>query len=161
MEIPGQAPRRLKNPSARVDVRLPSKPTADLWSDLKWSSGRLTETRNKNLPLEVKEAPKRPGLYRMTWDGETDWSLVLKSLLVKSSLRVADRQLEFDDLPPPVLLTIGKTTNIHKRLREHFGTNPNNNRVVKRLGDLIPKPIYPACTVAKRRKSRRGGTIRD
>jgi hypothetical protein len=127
-----------------VMAKLPEKPVAELWSTLTWTSAQLVRTKNKNLPLAIKEAPKQAGLYRMTWKGAEDWTLVLKTLHVKATLKVADRILEFAERVPPILLTLGKTTDIHGRIAQHFGTNPNNNRVISRLGQLLPKPAYDA-----------------
>jgi hypothetical protein len=79
----------------------------------------------------------------MYWTDEDSWKTVRKSFSVKSTLKVEDRELEFKNLSPPVLLTIGKTTNLYERVRQHFGTNPNNNRIIRRLGHLlVPKPVY-------------------
>ena len=90
-------------------AKLPQAPIGDLWSALKWQSGDLVRVANKNQPLTVKESPKAPGLYRITWVGVEGWANVLKFIEVKSTLKVADRLLEFENLKPPVLLTIGKT----------------------------------------------------
>jgi hypothetical protein len=128
-------------------AKLPQKPVSELWSTLTWSSALLARTKISNQPLVIKEAPKNAGLYRMTWEGADDWALVLKSLHVKATLKVPDRILEFENRVPPVLLTIGKTTNIHSRIAQHFGTNTNNNRVIKRLGQLLPQPAYDGLIV--------------
>jgi len=89
------------------------------------------------MPIAAATAPRVPGLYRMTWTGAS-WSQATNSLPVKASKRVADRQLDLHGMQPPILLTIGRSTNIHKRIRQHFGSNPNNNRVLYRLGLLFP-----------------------
>jgi hypothetical protein len=128
---------------ARFMAQFPKQPTASLWSGLQWTRSDLVKTKTKNQPLAAKEAPSTPGLYRMTWIGTEGWDSVRKTMCVKSTLKVADRTLEFEELRPPVLLTIGKSTDIRERIGQHFGTNPNNNRVISGLGHLLlPKPVY-------------------
>ena len=117
---------------------LPITTTAAAWAALKWERGQLDRTNSRLMPLGVMRSPRTPGIYRMTWTGTADWAKLDKHLLVKASKRIADRRLDFSDRTPPVLLTIGRSTNIHKRIRQHFGSNLHNNRMLSRLGQLLP-----------------------
>ena len=117
---------------------LPTQPVAAAWAGLQWQSGVYERTASITKPLAVRAAPVVAGLYRMTWTGAADWSRLEKVLPVKASLKVPDRVLDFSDRTPPVLLTIGRTTNIHNRLRQHFGTNRHSNRVLARFGLILP-----------------------
>ena len=121
-------------------ANLPQSQTADLWRVLEWRQGRLAETRSNANPVEVANAPASSGLYQMTWDGDgaQDWAMLNKTRPVSASVRVPDRQLDFSDRERPVLLTLGRTTNIYKRIRQHFGNNRHNSRVLSRLGQILP-----------------------
>ncbi len=110
---------------------------ASLWNSLEWASGRLVLKARKGEPLEVSEAPKVAGLYRVTWDGLDDWNRLPSHIMVMASRRITDSRLSIQHLQPPVLLTIGRTTEIYGRIREHLGTNENNNRLFTRLKRLL------------------------
>lgn len=89
--------------------------------------------------MELTEAPHCPGIYRLTWEAATDdWRLLQKTVSIRASARVSDPTLDFGEMIPPILLTIGRATDVHIRFRQHFGTNPHNNRVIKRLSSLMP-----------------------
>ena len=111
--------------------------TPGLWAALKWSSGHLSRTNRLIQPLEVTESPRAPGIYRFTWDG-AEWHVLQKTFTVRSSRKVVDPTVDFSDMMPPVVLTIGRATDMHARIRQHFGTNLNNNRVIKRLSGIMP-----------------------
>ena len=110
---------------------------AAAWIGLKWTAERLVQKPRKGEPLEVKNAPKAPGLYRITWDGVDDWVGLPEHVDVKASRRIADPRLSIQGLQPPVLLTIGRTTNLRKRIRQHFGSNDNSNRLFMRMARLL------------------------
>ena len=111
---------------------------ATMWKGLEWASGRLVLKRRKGEPLEAEHAPTKPGLYRMTWDGVDDWKGLAAHITVLASRKIADPRLNIQQLQPPVLLTIGRTTDIYGRIREHLGTNENNNRFFMRLKRMLP-----------------------
>lgn len=72
-------------------------------------------------PLDIKEVPQRAGLYRMTWIGQERWDLLSAGIRqVGASRRVDDPQLQFDELRPPVLLTVGWALQIRKRLSQQY-----------------------------------------
>lgn len=119
-------------------AKLPTTPVATTWATLKWQRDVYERTNSITKPLAVRAAPAEAGLYRMTWTGITDWELLAKVLPVKASLQVPDRVIDFADRTPPVLLTIGRTTNIYNRLRQHFSTNRHSNRVLARFGLILP-----------------------
>jgi hypothetical protein len=73
----------------------------------------------------------------MRWTGP-GWLILQKFRRVKASKRIHDPSLDFSDLLPPVVLTIGRSCNLFDRLRQHFSDNPNNNRVWKRLVEIAP-----------------------
>jgi len=108
------------------------------WKGLEWSSGRLVLKDRKCEPLEAERAPKEPGLYGITWDGVDDWKSLPPHITVKASRKIADPILSIQQLQPPVLLTIGRTTDLYGRIREHLGTNTNNNRLFMRLKLILP-----------------------
>lgn len=108
------------------------------WQALKWNSSELHRATSGNQPLDIPHAPNLPGLYRMIWHGVDDWNLLPKQICVKASVNVQTPVLDYSSLTPPVVLTIGRTTKIRNRIRQHFGTNPNNNRVLMRLRLLLP-----------------------
>jgi len=111
---------------------------ATMWKGLEWASGRLVLKRRKGEPLEAEHAPTKPGLYQMTWDGVDDWKGLPAHITVLASRKIADPRLNIQQLQPPVLLTIGRTTDIYGRIREHLGTNENNNRLFMRLKRMLP-----------------------
>jgi hypothetical protein len=120
-------------------VTLPTTPIAEFWASLNWSSGALVATNSRVKPLAIASAPRLPGIYRMTWLGAEDWVRLAKVIEVKASVKVMDARLDFSSRMPPVLMTVGRTTNIYERLRQHFSTNPHNNRVLSRLRKLLPE----------------------
>ncbi|HEV3383999.1 MAG TPA: hypothetical protein VG097_04250 [Gemmata sp.] len=122
-------------------ARLPYQETTAAWAALQWATGKLVSTNSRTKPLTVIEAPRVPGLYRMTWTGLDDWANIERTLVVKASVKVDDPKLDFSDRTPPVLLTIGRTTNIYNRLRQHFSTNRHSNRVLSRLRQLSALPL--------------------
>jgi hypothetical protein len=108
---------------------------AAIWEGLEWTSGRLVLKQRKGEPLEAEHAPKKPGLYRITWDG--DWKGLPAQITVMASRKIADPLLHIEQLQPPVLLTIGRTTDIYGRIRQHLGTNENSNRLFMRLKRML------------------------
>jgi hypothetical protein len=115
-----------------------SEGIAKAWSDLRWTSGRLVRTRSKTQPLAVAEAPHYAGLYRMTWLGVDSWRKVTTTLRVKASNKIGDPYICLSDLTPPIVLTIGRATDVRKRIRQHFGCNHRNNRMLTRLRQILP-----------------------
>jgi hypothetical protein len=71
----------------------------------------------------------------MVWRGER-WTELAQSRHVKASSQVTNPVLSLEGVTPPVDLTIGRSCNVYRRLRQHFGTNANNNRVWARLREL-------------------------
>lgn len=110
---------------------------AAMWFGLEWTSCRLVMKDRNGEPLEAERAPKKPGLYRITWDGLNDWSALPAQITVKASRKIADPHLDIRQLQPPVLLTIGRTTDVYGRIRQHLGRNENSNRVFMRLKRML------------------------
>jgi hypothetical protein len=108
------------------------------WQALQWSSAELRRTTSVNQPLDIPNAPYLPGLYRMIWHGLDDWQKLPKQISVKASVKVQNPVLSYSTITPPIVLTIGRTTSIRKRIRQHFGTNRNNNRALMRIRNLCP-----------------------
>lgn len=111
---------------------------AAMWAALEWISDRLVFKDRKGEPLEAEHAPKKPGLYRITWDGVDDWKGVPASITVMASRKITDPLLNIQQLDPPVVLTIGRTTDIYARIRQHFGINEKSNRLFMRLKRMLP-----------------------
>jgi hypothetical protein len=108
------------------------------WDDLQWSSSPFVRAASINRPLDIPQSPNAPGLYMMTWLGVDGWRLLPKHITVKATVKVQTPILDFSSLNPPLVLTIGRTTAIRKRIRQHFGTNQNNNRALMRFRQLLP-----------------------
>ena len=108
------------------------------WQFLQWRTSELRRANSGNLPFDIPDAPNHPGLYRMIWHGVDDWKMLPKQMAVKASVKVQTPVLDYSSLTPPVVLTVGRTTRIRRRIRQHFGTNPNNNRALMRLRQLLP-----------------------
>jgi hypothetical protein len=117
---------------------LPARETAGLREALVWQTGRLEATNARGEPLCVRNAHRGPGLYRMTWREAETWARAQKERLARATPQIEDPRLNLEALLVPVTLTIGRSTNIYYRIRQHFGTNRNNNRVLLRLQELFP-----------------------
>jgi len=117
---------------------LPLDPTPALWHALQWQVGALVRTQRAQEPLEVEGAPRAAGIYKITWLNADTWGAVLHSRPVAAAAAIEDPVLHFDGLLPPVLLSVGRATNLYARLRQHFGNNPNNNRLLARLASVLP-----------------------
>ncbi len=118
--------------------KLPYAPAHKLWNNLKWRvvSPQMTEGRIK--PLAFPEAPTTAGLYRVTLIDQDWWKdRSGKILSVKATRRIDDAHLDSGLWRVPVLLTIGKTADLRTRLRQHFGSNDKNNRLLTRLRSLF------------------------
>lgn len=107
------------------------------WVGLEWTAERLVLKSRKSEPLEAENAPESPGLYRVTWDSVADWASLPEHVDVTASRTIADPRLSIPGLQPPVLLTIGRTTNLRKRIRQYFGGNDNSNRLFMRMARLL------------------------
>jgi hypothetical protein len=99
------------------------------WSALQWKQGSIKESDS---------LPSCAGLYRISWASASAWNGVRTKRLVKAAKSLGDQWLDFSDRKPPVVLTIGRTLNIKKRIGQHFGTNPHNNRVIRRMAEILP-----------------------
>ncbi len=108
------------------------------WDELKWGSGRLVSVSRKVEPLEVPGIHPIPGLYRITWVGIEDWPLFPKMIRVEASPDIFDPVLKLEGVMPPALLTLGRAKDVYARIRQHFGTNENNNRLLKAMRKLFP-----------------------
>jgi hypothetical protein len=108
------------------------------WNDLRWESAPLERAASTSQPLDIPQSPKTAGVYKMTWHDIDCWKQLPKQITVKASVRVQTPVLDISSLDPPVVLTIGRTTSIRSRIRQHFGTNRNNNRALMRIRQLIP-----------------------
>ena len=108
------------------------------WAKLEWTVSQLLRTESSNQPLDIPDAPNAAGLYKMTWHGTEGWRTVRKEITVKATVRVQTPILDYSSLRPPLVLTVGRTTAIRKRIRQHFGTNPHNNRALVRFRQLLP-----------------------
>jgi hypothetical protein len=117
-------------------AELPPVGTPKLWEALRWTEARITRTGSQVQPLVVEGAPRAPGLYRMSWVGP-DWARLGRVREVQASSKVADPILDLSSMTAPVELTVGRSLNLYERLRQHFGTNSNNNRVWSRLRALF------------------------
>jgi len=87
----------------------------------------------------------------VTWEGVEDWSKLPRQVSVMASARISDAFISIERIQPPVLLTIGRTTEIHGRIREHLGTNSNNNRLFMRLKRLFSELPDDAVRVVAQR----------
>lgn len=119
--------------------RIPTDTTSHAWSQLLWTRGGLSRTRSRHRPLEAAEAPKAPGIYQMWWEDAETWEQLPKKLTVRASPRIGDPVLTFSGLQMPIALTIGRSVNIYERIRQHLGSNRNNNRVLRRMLLLEPR----------------------
>lgn len=108
------------------------------WDDLQWASSPIVRATSINQPFDIPQSPNTPGLYMMTWHGVDGWRQLPKQITVKATVKVQTPILDFASLTPPFVLTIGRTTAIRKRIRQHFGTNRNNNRALMRFRQLLP-----------------------
>ena len=117
-------------------IRLPD--VCPDWSQLQWTESQLVRANSRNQPFDVVDAPQESGLYRMTWTHVANWGLANKEIAVKASVRVQNAGLDFNSMTPPIVMTIGRTTAIRKRVRQHFGSNQNNNRALMRFSLLRP-----------------------
>lgn len=117
-------------------ARLPDRDTMMLWSELCWHRDRLVETGSKTGPVCAEHAPSKAGLYRVTWTG--NWPSLPETYRAQATRRISDPTVALTDLRPPVRLSIGRTTDIRKRIRQHFGSNENNNRMLQRLRQICP-----------------------
>ena len=111
----------------------PTIETADLWQRLNWRMIPLTPGKATTRPLIVSDCPDGPGLYRMYLNDPEWWARASDSIPIKASGKIRDRLMEKRYWHVPVLLTVGRTTSLCTRLEQHFGCNPNNNRIMKRL----------------------------
>jgi len=117
---------------------MPVNPTPALWDALQWQNDALVLTARIQEPLEAPTAPRRAGIYKITWTNAESWAAIQHNRPVAAAAAIEDPVLHFDDLEPPVLLSVGKATNLYLRLRQNFGNNPNNNRILRRLAAVLP-----------------------
>jgi hypothetical protein len=111
---------------------------AAMWDALRWGSGSLVRVNREIDPLEAPRTHPIPGLYKMAWVGVDYWPSMPKVIGVEACDQIPDPRLLIEHLEPPVLLTIGRTTSVYDRIRQHFSTNDNCNRVFKRLYRWLP-----------------------
>ncbi len=119
-------------------TNLPTVDVATLWNSLEWVRGGLQRTRSVTCPLCVTEAPKAAGLYRVAWILDEGWERLSKVFHARATKRIVDPSVGFAALQPPIVLSIGRTTNIFSRIRQHFGNNRNSNRILSRLRQISP-----------------------
>jgi len=119
-------------------ANLPNVSVKVLWDQLSWGQTELCKTQSRNSPLEGEDLPRAAGLYKISWVDDSTWNQVEKSFHVQGAKCIEDVTIHFSERLTPCVLTIGKTTNLHERIRQHFGTNKNNNRMLKRLHLVMP-----------------------
>ena len=117
---------------------LPTRPISDIWQTLAWETGAIVEACSKNRPLAVQGAPGRAGIYRISWVGAEAWASAQHVYLSRGSSKIPDLRIDVNPRVPPLVLSIGRTTDLRKRLRQHFGDNENNNRILGRMRGLLP-----------------------
>ena len=116
---------------------LPVNPTPELWGALQWQDEDLVLTARIQEPLEAPTAPRAAGIYKITWTNAETWAAIQHNRPVGAAAAIEDPVLYFDDLHPPVILSVGKATNLYTRLRQDFGNSPNNNRLLRRLATVL------------------------
>jgi hypothetical protein len=122
-----------------VTGRLPFPPACELWENLSWRTVELSVRDRITSPVVFPLAPAEAGIYRVTLVDDSFWSSrVNEKISVRATRRVLDPELATSGWKAPVVLSIGKTTNLSKRLAQHLGNNPNNNRLLRRLRQLAP-----------------------
>lgn len=110
------------------------------WEALNWQKVTLTKTRSGGRPFRVADAPRGPGVYRITWVGP-EWS-VLTGEVHQSVAGCPDRAgIRLQDLRPPVLLMVGMATRLPSRLSAQMGTNPEVNTLFLRLRSSVPEDV--------------------
>ena len=117
---------------------LPSTSITELWSNLNWTNIAPREEPGLQFPFTKINIPAVPGLYRLTWHNTDEWPQTIKSIRVKATPLIVDPVLTFADSQPPVVLSIGRTTNLKNRLSQHFSKNKNSNRFLKRMRQILP-----------------------
>ena len=88
------------------------------WNNLDWSQIN-----------ELESVPNKPGIYR----------LILKiERQIPDDYKVCskDDATITGNLPAGIILSVGKTKTLRKRIKQHFGDNKYNNRLRKRLGNI-------------------------
>lgn len=119
---------------------LPHPETSTLWQNLEWRTVVPTIRDQKTSPVIFEDAPKAAGLYRVTVHCSDFWSAQkADSVAVSATKSIEDPSLIPGRWDPPVVLTIGKTTQLHQRLAQHLGNNKHNNRLLRRLRHLFPR----------------------
>lgn len=111
----------------------PTTPTQELWHALEWHKIRIQAHTAKNRPIIAINCPKVAGLYSVSLTDGNWWQEAHNEIVIKASKTILDNVIEKRYWNIPVLLTIGRTTNLSKRIEQHFGRNSNNNRLLKRL----------------------------
>jgi hypothetical protein len=106
------------------------------WHALTWQQDNLMATQSQIQPLCAQNAPTKPGLYRFTWIG--GWHELALIHKVRATKRIENPTVDLSGLTPPVCLSVGRTTNLRKRIRQHFGNNKNSNRLFQRLRQIVP-----------------------
>lgn len=117
-------------------AKLSEEATADLWRLLSWNSARL-ELTAKGYAC-VRGLPDSPGLYKVWWTDPETWPMLSKNRRVGATKTIQDPLLVFDDLMPPLVLSVGRSTKLKSRFESHLGRNPKSNRLLKRLTELLP-----------------------
>jgi hypothetical protein len=115
---------------------IPAIDTPRLWSELAWHTDQLVKTNSEREPLCAKDAPAAAGLCRAKWTGA--WLDFASTFRAQASRKITDTTIDIAGLLPPVCLSIGRSTDIRRRIRQHFGTNANNNRKLRRLREIAP-----------------------
>jgi hypothetical protein len=96
------------------------------WNKIDWREADLNQ---------LSSVTATPGLYRVKL------SHVPKNIkckyIIPACKRLGDLAIVLSDIAEGNWLSIGKTTNIRKRLMQHLGNNPNNNRLTRCFGKLI------------------------
>jgi hypothetical protein len=125
-------------PEERTTALLPRQQVAELWDGLTWHAAKLKIAQSKNRPFIPEGTPAASGLYRITWINDQTWRGVSKTFTARGAKAIANLSVSFSNRSVPCVMTIGRTTNLRKRLRDHFGSNPNNNRFLTRLRQVMP-----------------------
>lgn|GEM_PF-4491404 len=117
---------------ARLSINVQKK-----WNAIRWNSITIWPG------VKFSGAVSQPGLYRVRLKKSSNlvispWQVkACKKLKSEIPVGMTGLPIYFTGLSAQNWLSIGKTTDINKRLCQHLGTNPNNNRLFRCFKQLL------------------------